>query len=267
MMATTFLTEKSTEQSEVSACDRRVDAFLKRKQTWIAGAMCCFALIRILIFAAAFPLFNNVDEQFHYEMVYRFAHGYMPEKELPRIDPEMARVFTLYGTAEYFNSEQLLRSAHMDTPIAGLPAQTREVQYRPLYDYWTQQRDMEAQSPPAYYLLAAVWLRIGETLGMKDWTLAYWVRFMNAVVYAMFVWISFLFTKEVVPGKGISLRGGAHVLGSFSPGHFLRDESRYFIAVTDRASSVALVSDTEARGWFGLWTVRGSTSSWNLVSY
>jgi len=201
MMATTLLTEKSTAQSEVSACDGRIDAFLKRKQTWIAGAMCCFALMRILIFAAAFPLFNNVDEQFHYEMVYRFAHGYMPEKELPRIDPEMARVFTLYGTSEYFTSQQLLRSAHMDTPIAGLPAQIREVQYRPLYDYWTQQRDMEAQSPPVYYLLAAVWLRIGERLGMKDWTLAYWVRFMNAIVYAIFVWISFLFTKEVVPGR------------------------------------------------------------------
>src|SRR5260370_17185968 len=60
---------------------------------------------------------------------------------------------------------------------------------------------MEAQSPPVYYLLAAVWLRIGETLGMQDWTLAYWVRFMNAIVYAMFVWISFLFVKEVVPER------------------------------------------------------------------
>src|SRR5258708_29519508 len=110
--------------------------------------MCCFALIRILIFAAAFPLFNNVDEQVHYEMVYRFAHGYMPEKELPRIDPEMARVFTLYETSEYLLSQQLLRSAHMDTPIAGLPAHIREMQYRPLYDYLTQQRYMEAHSPP-----------------------------------------------------------------------------------------------------------------------
>ena len=59
--------------------------------------MCCFALVPILIFAAAFPLFNNVDEQFHYEMVYRFAHGYMPEKELPRIHPEnSASVYTLW---------------------------------------------------------------------------------------------------------------------------------------------------------------------------
>src|SRR5260370_20102410 len=187
-------------KSQTTATER-VDAFLKRNQTWIVGAMSCFALIRILTFAAAFPLFNNVDEQDHYEMVYKFAHGYLPEKGLPRTEPEMARVFTLYGTPEYLTSEQVLRLARMDIPIAELPAQMREVQYQRLYDYWTEQRDMEAQSPPVYYLVAGAWFRIGKTLGMKDWTLAYWVRFMNAIVYAMFVWISFLFTKEVVPGR------------------------------------------------------------------
>jgi hypothetical protein len=59
-------------KSKIAATER-VDVFLKRRQTWIVGAMCCFALVRILIFAAAFPLFNNVDEQDHYEMVYRYA--------------------------------------------------------------------------------------------------------------------------------------------------------------------------------------------------
>jgi len=194
----------------------------------------------------------------HYEMVYRFAHGYMPEKELPRIDPEMARVFTLYGTSEYLLSQQLLRSAHMDTPIVGLSRAKRgKCNIGRRYDYWTQRRNMEAQSPPVYYLLAAVWLRIGETLGMKDWTLAYWVRFMNAMVYAMFVWISFLFTKEVVPGRVFLCLAVPMFLAVFSAGHFLRDESGYFIAVTDRASSVALILDSEARGRFGLWTRRG----------
>src|SRR6201984_336962 len=85
-----------------------IAAFLKGNQTWIAAAMCCFAALRILAFAAAFPLFNNVDEQDHYEMVYKFAHGYLPEKELPFTDLEMARVFTLYGTREYLISSETL---------------------------------------------------------------------------------------------------------------------------------------------------------------
>jgi hypothetical protein len=187
-------------KSKIAATER-VDAFLRRNQTWIVVALCCFASIRILTFAAAFPLFNNVDEQDHYEMVYRFAHGYMPEKELPLIDPKMARVFTLYGTHEYFIPAATLRSVRMDIPIAELPGQMKEVQYQRYYDHWTKQRDIEAQSPPVYYMVAGVWLRIGEVLGLKDFTLAYWVRFMNAVVYAMFVWISFLFMKEVLPGN------------------------------------------------------------------
>src|SRR5260370_38038382 len=114
-------------KSQTTATER-VDAFLKRNQTWIVGAMSCFALIRILIFAAAFPLFNNVDEQDHYDMVYRYPHGLGPQKTLPQTDPEMARVFTLYGSPEYFASGGLLRSLHLDLTIAQLPEQMKEAQ-------------------------------------------------------------------------------------------------------------------------------------------
>jgi len=178
-----------------------IAAFLKGNQTWIAAAMCCFAALRILTFAAAFPLFNNVDEQDHYEMVYKFAHGYMPEKELPLTDPEMARVFTLYGTREYLIPVETLRAARMDVPIAKLPAQMKGALYQWNVDHWMMQRDIEAQSPPVYYMVAGAWYRIGETAGLRDWALAYWVRFMNAMVYAMFMWISFLFVKEIYPDR------------------------------------------------------------------
>jgi hypothetical protein len=179
----------------------RVDAFLARNQTWIAGACCCLALIRILIFAAGFPLFNNVDEQDHYEMAYLYAHGFVPEKALPHTDPEMARVFTLYGSPEYFVPGELLRSVHLDVPIAQLPEPMKEVQYQRVLNSWTKLSAFEAQSPPVYYLLAGAWYRLGALLGWREWTLAYWVRFLNAFVYAAFVWISFLFIKQVYPGR------------------------------------------------------------------
>src|ERR1700756_4473222 len=107
----------------------RVDAFLARNQTWIAGASCCLALIRILIFAAGFPLFNNVDEQDHYEMAYRYAHGFVPEKTLPQTDPEIARVYTLYSSPKFFFSGELLRSRRLEKPIAQLPAPIKQMQY------------------------------------------------------------------------------------------------------------------------------------------
>jgi Predicted membrane protein (DUF2142) len=191
--------------SKAEMTAERVDAFLARNQMWIAGMSCCLALVRILIFAAGFPLFNNVDEQDHYEMAYRYAHGFVPEKTLPQTDPEMARVFTLYGSPEYFVSGELLRSLHLDTPIAQLPAPIKEVQYQRVLNNWTKQSAFEAQSPPVYYLVAGVWYRMGALLGWREWALAYWVRFLNAFVYAAFVWISFLFIKQVYPGRAFLL--------------------------------------------------------------
>src|ERR1700746_2238678 len=114
-----------------------IAAFLKRNQTWIAAAMCCFAALRILLFAAAFPLFNNIDEQDHYEMVYRYAHGFVPEKTLPQTDPEMARVFTLYGSPEYFASLAQIQTYHLDVPIAELPSPRKEMQYQRVLRSWT----------------------------------------------------------------------------------------------------------------------------------
>jgi len=43
----------------------------------IAAALCVIAAARVFIFSAAFPFFNNVDEQDHADMVVKYAHGYL----------------------------------------------------------------------------------------------------------------------------------------------------------------------------------------------
>jgi hypothetical protein len=196
---TGFMSEQAAAGSQPSA--DRIDAFLRRRQTWIVWAACAFAVIRILVFAAAFPLFNTVDEQDHYEMVYKFSRGYLPEKELPICDPEMARIFALYGSPEYLNSLERLQSFGRDVPIAKLPADRKEYHYKKVFDYWASSANIEAQSPPMYYIVAAGWYRLGEAWGGKDWALAYWVRFLNAILYGVFVWISYLFAKEIYPER------------------------------------------------------------------
>jgi len=225
-------------KSKIAATER-VDVFLKRRQTWIVGAMCCFALVRILIFAAAFPLFNNVDEQDHYEMVYRYAHGFVPGKELPQTDPQMARVFTLYGSPEYFASSELIRSWHLDLPIVELPPQMKDLQYQRALDSWLKQTTFEAQSPPVYYMVAGVWYRLGSLLGWREWALAYWVRFLGAIVYAVFIWISFLFIKQVYPDRVFLCVAVPILLAIFPQDVFFRNESRYLIAATGGVGFVA----------------------------
>src|ERR1700730_18893273 len=76
--------------------------FSKTKQRswiWILTAL---AATRVFVFAAAFPLFNNVDEQAHVDLVLRYSHG-EPARALPPIANETAYYFSLYGSPEYFS--------------------------------------------------------------------------------------------------------------------------------------------------------------------
>src|SRR5215467_12507731 len=98
----------------------RVDRFLSKWKAWIAAACCCLGALRVLIFAAGFPLFNPVDEPSHYEMVYQYSRGTWPGATLFKRDPEMARIFALYGTDEYLIARAVLQQFHRDVPLPAL---------------------------------------------------------------------------------------------------------------------------------------------------
>jgi hypothetical protein len=204
-----YMKKKSaSEMSETAAAApnamspaERIDAFLGTWEVWIAAGCVCFAVLRVLVFAAAFPLFNPVDEKSHYAVVYRFSQGYVPGSELPKTDPELARVFTLYGSSEYFQPQDMLKKFHRDVPIAELPADLKEYHYGKVFKFWSELPDMEVQSPPVYYLAAAGWYRLGAAFGLRDWSIAYWVRFLNGIFYGVFVWVAFLFTREIFPER------------------------------------------------------------------
>jgi len=193
----------------------RLDNFVAQRKTWIAAVCCCFAVLRVLAFAAAFPLFNPVDETSHYEMVYEYSRGFLPGDGLMKSDPAMARIFSLYGSDEYLVAGDVLQRFHRNVPLPALPENLREYYYPRRMQFWRAQSNIETQAPPAYYLLAAGWYRIGEWLGAKDWLIAYWVRFLNAVLYGSFVWIGFLFVKEVYPQRAFLHLGVPALLAVF----------------------------------------------------
>jgi hypothetical protein len=193
----------------------RMDEFLRKRRTWIAAACSCFAALRVLVFAAGFPLFNPVDEPSHYEMVYEYSRGHLPGSDLLKSDAEMARVFTLYGSSEYFKPRALLRQFHRDLPIAAMPAELKERYYPEVFAFWHAQSNIETQSPPVYYMVAAVWYRLGELLGARDWRLAYWVRFLNAILYGAFVWLAFKFVLDVYPERSFLCAGVPLLLAVF----------------------------------------------------
>jgi len=185
----------------------RVDAFLKKWKTGIAAACCCLGAVRVLIFAAGFPLFNPVDESSHYEMVYEYSRGVWPGATLLKRDPEMARIFALYGTDEYLISEKVLQQFHRDVPLPALQPERREFYYPRRMTFWLRQSNIETHSAPVYYLVAAAWYRAGELLGLRDWGIAYWTRFLNAFLYGAFVWLAYVFVRKVYPERVFLLSG------------------------------------------------------------
>src|SRR5215470_6878494 len=73
----------------------------ENKLRWIVFGLCALAAIRVFVFAAAFPFFNNVDEQAHVDLVVKYSHGNIPRGIEP-FAAEAARYFAVYSTPEYF---------------------------------------------------------------------------------------------------------------------------------------------------------------------
>ena len=55
-------------------------------------------MVRIFLFNAAFPFFNNVDEQFHLDTIIKYAHGYTARPASNHFDFESARLIAAFST-------------------------------------------------------------------------------------------------------------------------------------------------------------------------
>ena len=179
----------------------RFDPILQRHELRIVSLLALYAAIRILFFSAAFPLFNSSDEQLHFDSVYKYSHGYLPQSGLPLVSTECARIFTLYESPEYLNEPAILRAAHLDQPIAMLPPDIQAVKFQRWYSYWSSKRNFEAESPPLYYFIAAIWLKLGSALGLTDWKLPYWLRFLNVIPYTALIFLAYRLVKEIYPQR------------------------------------------------------------------
>jgi hypothetical protein len=60
----------------------------------ILSLLCLAAIVRVFVFSAAFPCFNNVDEDAHFDLAIKYSHGHLP-RALEPISAESAR-FWLY---------------------------------------------------------------------------------------------------------------------------------------------------------------------------
>jgi hypothetical protein len=172
----------------------------------LAAAFSIYAALRIFLLASVFPLFNNVDERLHLMSIQMYAQGQWPGKELPRMDPQLVRRYLAYWSPEYGRSASDLKENRLEVPVYRLSDQERQRAYTgPIYaeklEDWLQKPNFEAQGPPLYYVVAAAWYRLGAAAGLTDWRLLYWTRCLNAIIYGLFVWLSYNVVRKIYPAK------------------------------------------------------------------
>src|SRR3954464_13470496 len=96
---------------------------------------CAVAAVRVLIFSAAFPFFNNVDEQAHVDLVMKYARGQLP-RDLGSYSSESAHYFSLYGSPEYFTAPRQFTDSGFPPPNWTLPTAQRDDVVNKISSWW-----------------------------------------------------------------------------------------------------------------------------------
>jgi hypothetical protein len=174
--------------------------FEMRHERRLVLLLCAIAAVRVFIFSAAFPFFNNVDEQAHIDLVMKYARGQLP-RDLGHYSSESAHYFSLYGTPEYFTAPQQFKANDFPAPNWTLPAEQREDAVNRNSAWWQSNENHESGEPPLYYAIAGLWLNLGRVFGITNGGLLYWVRFLNVSVAATLVWVGFVAAKLVFPDR------------------------------------------------------------------
>jgi hypothetical protein len=194
----------------------------ERKWVWL---LCLAAAIHVFVFCAAFPVFNQVDEGCHFDLVVRYSQAQLP-RGLPPMCQEASLYLLTYSSPEYMQLAKDYPGG--DFPI---PAWTqtslsqsawREAAFAQAATNWDIMKKMpvwtnyQASQPPLYYALAGIWWHMGQWFGERGLGLVYWLRFLNVVFVAALVWIGYYAACEIFPRQNIFTLG-VPALIAFAP--------------------------------------------------
>ncbi len=173
---------------------------------WLFAAILTLGALRVLIFSLGFPLFNNVDEAAHFDLVYRYSTGAWPREPLPPIEQETAVILALYSSQEYSTVKPL--PGMFAEPLWKQPGIRQQPWFPP---YVEKVRRMipnyEAASLPVYYAGAGLWCALGRGMGFREGYLVYWIRLLNVPVFILLIWITYRISILLFPGDAYYAMG------------------------------------------------------------
>ena len=184
----------------------------ERKWVWL---LCLLAAIHVLVFSAAFPFFNDVDEDAHFDLVVKYSHGHAPSGLEP-VSIESARYMVPYASREYLWTPDQFPGGKFPPPKWTQP--TNEAGQK-LLGYEVKCRmgtNHENSQPPLYYALAGLWWQLGKACGVHGGSLLYWIRLLNMLLAAALAWLGNLAARTIFP-ENYFLRLGVPALLAFIP--------------------------------------------------
>src|SRR2546423_9713989 len=171
----------------------------EQKLRWIVIGLSTAAAIRVFVFAAAFPFFNNVDEQAHVDLVVKYSHA-KPPRGIEPFASEAALYFAVYSTPEYFVTPEQYGGQY-PSPNWLLPREQLQNILDDEIPFWESRLNHESGEPPLYYAVAGGWMNVGRILNLRGPSLLYWVRFLNVGLAAALVWVGFAATRSAFPNN------------------------------------------------------------------
>ena len=179
------------------------------ERKWVL-LLCLAAAVHVFVFSAAFPVFNQVDEGCHFDLVVRYSHGQLP-RGLPPMCRESSPYLLTYCSPEFMGLAKNYPDGHFPTPFWTQPSANQSALQETAFEQastnwekieklpvWT---NYQASQQPLYYALAGAWWRAGQWLGFAGLHLVYWLRFLNVVFVAALVWIGHRAAREPFPGQ------------------------------------------------------------------
>lgn len=164
---------------------------MKIPTKWSIALLTLFAALKVFLFSAASPFFAPTDELSHYDNIYRYAHGDIPQK-IVNIRKDSARQIVFFRSLENQSAPPPDNAAWYSMPFwadnvaTGYPAFPQNVAAV------TIAKNIELVQPPPYYILAGAWYRLGWGLGLRGGWLLYWLRFLDIPLFAGLVPTAYL---------------------------------------------------------------------------
>jgi hypothetical protein len=197
----------------------RVSCESQRSTNWneriLITLLCFAAAVRVLLFSAASPFFSNVDEYLHFDLITQYSHGHIP-RTFNRLTEEALDWIVPYASPEFLSAPNEFQNGKFPKPLWKQSGPEVEPEMAATRAAWSDQVNFEASQPPLYYALASAWWEIGKHIGFAGLQSLYWIRFLNALLLAIVVWMGYLTARTIAP-EHLELRLGVPLLLAFIP--------------------------------------------------